>query len=86
MIQNKEIIGTLLIFIITYFILYLDSKVNVRCDCNNYKSSKTISIKIPLLISIISLIMYKILEPYINNYLMPFSKIRQNIITDMVDF
>jgi hypothetical protein len=86
MITNKEIIGILLIFIITYSILYIDHKINIKCNCDKYKSFKTISIKVPLLMSIVSLIIYKISEQYINNYFAPVYQIKQNIITDMVDF
>jgi len=86
MITNKEIIAIILLYIIVYFILYLDHKINIRCNCNDYESSKKISIKVPLLISLLSFVVYKFTEPYINNYFIPYTQIRQSIITDMVDF
>ena len=57
---TKEIGGVFAIFCSIYFILYLDAKINNKCDCDKYKLN-TVSIKVPLLISLISLIIYKII-------------------------
>lgn len=86
MLSTKEIGGTLFIFLFVYFILYLDNKINIKCDCNNYQKINKISIKIPIIISVLLLIIYKIMEIHINNYFTPLTQIRHNIITDMVDF
>jgi hypothetical protein len=82
---TKEIGGIFVIFCSTYFILYLDTKINNKCDCDKYKSN-ALSIKVPLLITLISLIVYKLAEKQINDFIMPNTQIKQNIITDMVDF
>ena len=60
--------------------------MNMRCECDDYHDSYTVSVKVPLLISILSLIVYKILQPYILSYLNPYMITKQDIITDMVDF
>lgn len=85
MLSTKEIGGTVFVFLFVYFILYLDHKSNVRCDCENNESSK-VSVKIPIITSLLLLIIYKMMETQINNYFTPYAQIRQNIITDMVDF
>ena len=82
---TKEIGGVFAIFFSIYFILYLDAKINNKCNCDKYKLNE-ISIKVPLLISLISLIVYKLMEKQINDFLIPNMQIKQNIITDMVDF
>jgi hypothetical protein len=83
--NTKEIGGIFAIFCSTYFILYLDAKINNKCDCDKYKLN-AVSIKVPLLISLISLIVYKLMEKQINDFFAPNMQIKQNIITDMVDF
>lgn len=87
MISNKEIIGVIILFLIVYLIIYADHKLHKRCECDNcYLSSRKVSIKIPLLVSVIGFVAYKFAEPYINSYLSGSPIIRQNIITDMADF
>ena len=77
----KEIIFAIILFIIIYLIIYLDHKINKKCNCNN-----TVSIKIPFIFTIFSYISYKLLETYIYSYICGLSVIKQDIITDMVDF
>ncbi len=84
MISNKEIGGVIILFLIVYIIIYADHRLNKRCECG--KSSKKISIKVPLIVSIIGLAIYKLSESHINAYLSGSPLIRQNIITDMADF
>jgi hypothetical protein len=87
MIIKKEIIGLLLLFSIIYLIIYIDHKLHTKCDCNNcYISSNQVSIKIPLLVSMIGFIIYKLSEPYIISYMCEFSIVKQDIITEMADF
>jgi hypothetical protein len=87
MISKKEIIGSLILFITIYFIIYADHKLHKKCNCKNcYLSSNNVSIKIPILVTIIGIIIYKLTEPYINSYIQGNSVIKQNIITDMADF
>ena len=49
---TKEIGGVFAIFFSIYFILYLDAKINNKCNCDKYKLN-AISIKVTLLISLI---------------------------------
>jgi len=87
MISKKEIIGSVILFITIYFIIYADHKLHKKCDCENcYLSSKNVSIKIPILVTVIGLIIYKLTEPYVNSYIQGNSVVKQNIITDMADF
>jgi len=77
----KEIIFTILLFLIIYIILYLDHKLNKKCKC-----ATSVSIKIPLFITILSYILYKLFETHIYAYIGGLSVIKQDIITDMADF
>ena len=77
----KEIIFSILLFFIIYLIIYLDHKLNKKCQCDN-----NISIKIPFIITILTYILYKLLETNIYSYINGFSVIKQDIITDMADF
>ena len=77
----KEIIFSILLFLLIYLIIYLDQKLNKKCKCDNY-----VSIKIPLIFTILTYILYKLLETNIYSYINGFSIIRQEIITDMADF
>lgn len=81
----KEISCMVLLFLTIYLILYLDSKINIKCDCEKNKSNK-VSIKVPLIVTILMFVIYKIMEPQIITYFMPNTQIKQSIITDMVDF
>lgn len=82
----KEIGGVILLFFSIYLILYLDSKINIKCNCEKKNISNNVSIKVPLIVSILLFIIYKIMEPQITTYFIPNAQIKQNIITDMVDF
>ena len=64
-----------------YIILYLDHKLNKKCKC-----AYSVSIKIPLFVTILTYILYKLFETYIFTYIGGLSIIKQDIITDMVDF
>jgi hypothetical protein len=87
MISKKEIIGSLILLVTIYLIIYADHKLHKKCDCENcYLSSKKVSIKIPILVTILGIIIYKFTEPYINSYIQGNSVVKQNIITDMADF
>jgi hypothetical protein len=87
MISKKEILGSLILFLTIYFIIYADHRLNKKCECDNcYLTSKNVSIKIPLLVTIIGFIIYKLVEPYVYSYISGNSVIKQNIITDMADF
>ena len=87
MISKKEILGSLILFLTIYFIIYADHKLHKKCDCDKcYLSSKNVSIKVPMMVTIIGFIIYKFTEPYINSYINGYSVIKQNIITDMADF
>ncbi len=87
MISKKEILGSLILFLTIYFIIYADHKLHKKCDCDNcYLSSKSVSIKVPLMVMVIGFIVYKLSEPYISSYINGHSVIKQNIITDMADF
>jgi hypothetical protein len=87
MINKREIIGCLILFIVIYLILYADHKLHEKCECENcYLSSNRVSIKIPLIVTVIGFVIYKIAEPYINSYISGHSVIKQNIITEMADF
>ena len=77
----KEIIFSILLFLLIYLIIYLDQKLNKKCECD-----KNISIKIPFIITILTYILYKLLETNIYTYINGFSVIKQEIITDMADF
>lgn len=84
MISKIEIIIILTIFISIYTILYMDHKLHEKCKCKNcYLSSNNISLKIPLLFTIIGFVIYKFIKPYLQNNT---QIIKQNIITDMADF
>jgi c-di-AMP phosphodiesterase-like protein len=65
---KKEIIGFLIVFIIVYVVIFLDKKINnYECDkCKN--SSQSVSFKVPLLIAILILGIYKFAESYIHDY------------------
>ena len=82
---TKELVGTFILFIVIYFTLYLDNKINIKYDDNGKQIIKP-SIKLPMIMSIMLLIIYKSMEDKINSYLIPNMQIKQNIITDMVDF
>ena len=86
MINKKEIIGFILLFLIIYIIIYADHKINNKCNCDDCYLSSNVSVKIPIISSIIGLIIYKIAEPHIYAYMCSFSIVKQNIITEMVDF
>ena len=88
---KKEIIGFFTVLIVVYVIILLDNKINKyeydECDkCKN--NQQTVSFKVPLLIAILVLGIYKFTEPYIHDYLNSYTNCitRQNIITDMADF
>jgi hypothetical protein len=87
MYYKKEIIGFLIIFIITYCIIYLDKKINDP-KCQKCSTSQTVSFKVPFIVSIGLLGIYKFSESYINDYLNSYTNciIRQDIITEMADF
>jgi hypothetical protein len=87
MISKKEILGLIILFLTVYLIIYADHKLHKKCECENcYLSSKNVSIKIPILVTLIGFVIYKLSEPYINSYINGNSVIKQNIITDMADF
>ena len=77
----KEIIFSILLFIIVYLIIYFDHKLNKKCDCEN-----NVSIKIPFIFTILIYLLFKLLETQLYSYIYGFSAIRQEIITDMADF
>lgn len=76
-----EIFLSVVLFLMIYFVIYLDHKINKTCKCSN-----DISIKIPFIFTILTYILYKLLEVQINDYINGFSTIKQDIITDMADF
>lgn len=87
MLNKKEIIGSFIVFIIVYMILYADHRLHHKCDCNNcYLSSNKISLKIPFLIMLLSLIIYKISEKYLKSNICGSALLKQDIITEMADF
>ena len=77
----KEIVFSILLFLILYLIIYLDNRLNKKCECDN-----NVSIKIPFIITILTYVLYKLLETQIYTYMTGFSDIKQDIITDMADF
>lgn len=82
----REIGGTISFFFAIYLILYLDNKINIRCNCEKKNTSNKVSIKVPIIVTISLLIIYKIMEPQITTYFVSNAQIKQSIITDMVDF
>lgn len=87
-ISKKEIIGIVILFMVTYFIIYTDHKLQKKYKCKDcYLSTNNVSIKIPLIVALIGFILYKLMIPYIRQYLcITAPVIKQNIITDMADF
>jgi hypothetical protein len=87
MINKIEIIGCLILFMVIYLVLYADHKLHEKCECDNcYLSSNKVSIKIPLIVTVIGFVIYRTTEPYINSYINGNSIVKQNIITEMADF
>ena len=78
----REIICVMILFLVIYLIIYLDHKINNKCNCKE----NNVSIKIPFLVSIITYILFKLLETNIYSYINGLSVIKQDIITDMADF
>lgn len=77
MISKFEIIGFILLLIIIYLILYLDVKL---------RNNNNLSLKTPIIVSIILFIIYKILKSYLIMYICNMNRIKQDIITEMADF
>ena len=87
MLNKKEIIGSLIVFIIVYMILYADHRLYKKCNCEDcYLSSNKISFKIPFLVMLLSLIIYKLSEEYLKSNICGSSLSKQDIITEMADF
>lgn len=88
MISKKEIIGLMALFAITYFIIRADHKLQKKCKCKDcYLSAGRVSIKIPLIVTLVGFVLYKLMNPYIKQYLCITSPvIKQNIIAEMADF
>ena len=83
MISYKEIIICIIYFIIIYLVLYFDKKINSIKDKNNNE----VSIKIPILFTIIGFILYKLFEKNIISFFdLSHSIVKQDIITEMADF
>jgi hypothetical protein len=82
--KHFDIISTILIFILSYVILLLDYKINV----DNYTRKKkiTISFKVPIFISIVYYLLFKLTEDYVANYIYQYNLSKQTIITDLADF
>jgi hypothetical protein len=92
MLNKKEIFSFIFIFIFIYFIIWINHKLNQKlkcneCDkCNKCNLTSDTSIKIPLLITMLSLVGYWFGKPYILSYISNNSIIKQDIITEIVDF
>ena len=83
MLKYEEIFGILVIFSITYIIIYLDHRLSNRCDCEECISVSTVSFKVPIIMSILFLLGYK----YIYQMLYPYlTSPKQEVITEMADF
>jgi hypothetical protein len=79
MISYKEIIFCFINFIIIYLVLFCDKKIN--------SDNKEVSIKIPLIFTIIGFILYKLFEKNIISFFdLSHSIVKQDIITEMADF
>ncbi len=83
MLMKKEIIGFLLVFITIYLILFIDHKLNACDECKTYKK---VSLKVPLIFTLSLLTLYKLFYQNLSLYFNNFSIAKQNIITDMADF
>jgi len=89
MLKKNEIIGIIIIFFIIYFIILFDHIIvsKNKCKCNECHSAyNSVSIQIPISVAIISLVIYKIYESKINDYLYIEKCVNQPIITEMFDF
>jgi len=87
MINKIELISMLVLFCIIYLIIFADHKLHKKCKCDDcYLSSNRVSIKIPLLITIFSFILYKLSKPLLKSYVDIIPEAKQNIITEMADF
>ncbi len=80
----KEISCGLILFVITYLILYLDLKIKTKCDeCQN----QSVSFKIPIFMGLVGLVTYRYIEPSLSSLYSNYKPvIKQDIITDMADF
>lgn len=77
MLSKIEIVGFIILLVIIYLILYLDVKL---------RNNKNISLKTPIIVSIVLFIIYKIFKPYFIMYICNMNKVKQDIITEMADF
>jgi hypothetical protein len=83
MLKNEEIFGILIVFSITYVVIYLDHKMSNKCDCQDCISVSSVSFKVPILMSILFLFGYK----YIYQMLYPYlTNTKQEVLTEMADF
>jgi hypothetical protein len=87
MICIREVLGIILLFSSIYIILYIDHRLHKKCKCKDcYMSSNKISLIIPLVLTIIGFIIYKIAKPYIMPYIVDCTINKQDVITDMANF
>lgn len=86
MITKLEFIGAVVLFAVNYLILYADHKMSKKCNCEDCYLNDNVSFKIPVLVTLIIFIFYKIMKPITIAYLNNVSMARQEIITDMADF
>ena len=83
MLTKREIIGSFVIFLIIYLIIFVDHTFNNFPKCKTYRS---VSLKAPLIITLTLLTLYKLFYQNISSYLNNYYIVKQDIITDMVDF
>lgn len=83
MLTKKEIIGSFILFLIIYFIIFIDHRLNNCTKCKTYNS---VSLKAPLIITLTLLTLYKFFYDQISGYFNTYSIVKQDIITDMADF
>ena len=88
MISIKDFISFGIIFIMLYFILYIDHKLSPKCKNEKcYLHSNKVSLKTPFIISLLFVILFNLFKPKLFT-LINYNAIsvRQNIMTDIPDF
>ena len=83
MLKYEEIFGILIVFVTTYFIIYLDHRMSNKCDCANCASVASVSFKVPIIMSLLFLFVYKYLYKTLYPYL---TCQKQEVLTEMADF
>jgi hypothetical protein len=83
MLKYEEIFGILIVFSITYVIIYLDHKMSNKCECKECISVSSVSFKVPIIMSILFLVGYKFIYQMIYSC---FISPKQEVLTEMADF